>query len=1850
MRGLVAVSWLITFAGLGGSMVLGRKGDEKSDRVESPLAPSVERLNGLEREFWEQAEQFLDHTIKFVRSHSRSPKDGVSYGFHKVLSFLLDLKGGVDGEKDGIRLSEKFWMDIYKSLFMMWESLPHEPLREQALLNWAHTVDTVGHTYSPDLAGKIRTGAVSQKDYPEVVQLIGFLLPRIYQLQEFVRHVLSNEFPHARKSDLHFLKNFNPVLLALPALLGNDLGESPFQATGTFIFFALAVSWLAVFPFVFLLGGVIMRVFIQFLNRNRILFEIRSFNWLSGKGFRPGIWPLSLFNLFHFVPLLQWEGEKGMGLRPEGYQPPILEKLDPRNAYFLEVLQAAFARAGLDPNRAVSYTMTFDSWRHNPGDRKDMISLFVGMGLSFHEAFNIAYQFKFPRPSSTSNRRIKIEYFGERDPWGARLFDGQGVFPPVYIFPGWASILMDIGGTVHPFALEPTQSHVPTTMHVISQMPVPSSVRDVFLRAWKEHAVVLAAEILDQHKGEALKILYHEFCHIVFNQKESSLKEKIIDSLESQRGKNNKLNAVFDLVEREGYKERQISREVLARLMSGTDRSGALPTDEFFSGVLPSGMGQELREDAEKVMPDLDLFCSVWDAISEVLPQSPFIPFLGPSQVVSSKTNPELKPVFERLKGRLPTFMMVGYPPLVNIEDIRPLLEEGKIHLFIWERPEGPRFFITGLPPMNLKEADPVNGIIIDTRELFPPSRKLGTASKKGGKDFSGQEKPQSSKKAGEDLDPKRLNENPGMLDAFFLGEIPPLKKMVFEEPNVLAPVATSFNKQGFSVDPGQVDGLMDEFDFSQSFDGNRTVVKKRLKSRQKKLEKLFAAVFRELNRRGLTKERFASKFLDYEEDITLAQRDLRRTKIAFHILETIAYSKSDLKQFWFHFENFVILVSGPSPDTGICWETVSAFLKPFKQTLWEVPIRADWVPLGHDSEHPDHVLLLVGGLVDTEEWIAADFASGQFTGYPKIFLGPLEPYAENLWAFIQKGRPDHARISGMVSQFFGELCATLAGAFGLPVELPAGLASLNETPLSPSGYGARGPKNPNEKEPAPKKTLKEEILEAVKGLKTEDEIRDSIREKIRKDINWELKLTPEEGIEILKALLNPELVKVLLSKGKGTSSYKRILNNAFSDMGFMIQTLVRLKIMESRIDEIADLVEKFMLETMESSADPVVDIAVYDVVGPLFSKGLRHVESEARVSKEILSNFKIQDSIFRGFEKVSDEKTMHLFTDLFIDLLGFMLNKNEDGKWDGKIRTWAPTISLQLKKFFNARYYLNNYYNGLTLARLFAANPTFFNDPGLLALIVKESLEKIKGVNKGRDDFGEDHWHNLQALAEALEVQGHSIAIDIYSPFVGFEQDLQDFAVWAEFAYAEDDPQIGREYKNLMDRFISRVRLASQNSSEANIRPGGKWLWLRWLFVDKWGVSEKVYDFGLGPLLENGLVGLIFKFIVAPSALAPLLLGIYPDLNVWAWFLFFCLHGLNFFVRNGRERAPPNLIAAGIIGGICWYFGFLPLSIPALYVHISVNIFLPVGGGVIARVFKSPASLALLKRLYSSTSSIAQRFRFSHSLRKAAQDLVAMAALSAELPNANAGQVIEKFYDGRSLKLEVQSIDPRFKTTSIPLGNWAKIIQDVRFPEILRQHVSKELSGGTASFEQAKNLVETLAGFGLPKVALDKLNFDLAIRIRNENDVEKAKKLAEKTPLAQSIILLLDPALMTGHHDKEFYQGAVLSWKSSIPVGVHVYQSHLFSGNTILLKNLPTSLPSEFANRKKKLSNLLFVSFDSLGVDTTGVGTHSELRLVKVMVFDEMLRGVLLTLDKYLALQESIRRVSEALLISRQT
>ncbi|MDD5430283.1 MAG: ATP-binding protein, partial [Candidatus Omnitrophica bacterium] len=345
-----------------------------------------------------------------------------------------------------------------------------------------------------------------------------------------------------------------------------------------------------------------------------------------------------------------------------------------------------------------------------------------------------------------------------------------------------------------------------------------------------------------------------------------------------------------------------------------------------------------------------------------------------------------------------------------------------------------------------------------------------------------------------------------------------------------------------------------------------------------------------------------------------------------------------------------------------------------------------------------------------------------------------------------------------------------------------------------------------------PAGVLKEEMIIAISALKTQKDICDYIRNKIRPDFDSIEKLNPSEAIETLEALFNPDLVKLILKKCSESSYAFSDASNIYMDIAFIIRSIIRLECMAPKSGEVAALAEKFMLE-ITAGLEPVEILAFYGVISSLTSAGLKHNEAENKVARQIFSNSDIQNTTYEGFLKVFNPHIMHSYSLEFVALLDFMLDENRGGEYLGKIRQWAPNIADRMKKYGEARYYLNSFYHAGMLVRLFRANPSSFNDPDLLNLFVNGSLTKINGLNGGMDDLGGDHWHNLQALAEALEAQGLSIAIDVYSPFKGLEDKLEAFAEWAKPAYSIVSPQEGGLYEGLMRRFIARVRLGSYDN-----------------------------------------------------------------------------------------------------------------------------------------------------------------------------------------------------------------------------------------------------------------------------------------------------------------------------------------------------------------------------------------------------------------------------------------------------
>jgi len=341
-------------------------------------------------------------------------------------------------------------------------------------------------------------------------------------------------------------------------------------------------------------------------------------------------------------------------------------------------------------------------------------------------------------------------------------------------------------------------------------------------------------------------------------------------------------------------------------------------------------------------------------------------------------------------------------------------------------------------------------------------------------------------------------------------------------------------------------------------------------------------------------------------------------------------------------------------------------------------------------------------------------------------------------------------------------------------------------------------------------KSLKEEMLTAISGLRTVDEIREYIQNKIRPEFDSIDRLTPDEAMQVLQAVLNPDLVTVIVEKYRDDPYPCDKITNTYSGITWIVQRVIRLKCLESRLSEVASLTEKFMSDALQKS-EPLNILTAYEAIGYLLSPALDHTEAETRVAQQILSNSVIQDLTYAGFLKIFEPKIMHPYAQTFTSLLDFMLDKNQNGKWDDKIRQWAPEIADRMKKYSEVRYYLNSRWHRSTIVRLFRVSPSTFNDPELLNLLVNGSLDKINGLDGGRGDTGGDHWHNLQALSEALEAKGVSPAIDIYSPFKGLTSKLEAFADWAEPAYAVARPQEGVAYRELMNRFIERVRNSSK-------------------------------------------------------------------------------------------------------------------------------------------------------------------------------------------------------------------------------------------------------------------------------------------------------------------------------------------------------------------------------------------------------------------------------------------------------
>jgi len=335
---------------------------------------------------------------------------------------------------------------------------------------------------------------------------------------------------------------------------------------------------------------------------------------------------------------------------------------------------------------------------------------------------------------------------------------------------------------------------------------------------------------------------------------------------------------------------------------------------------------------------------------------------------------------------------------------------------------------------------------------------------------------------------------------------------------------------------------------------------------------------------------------------------------------------------------------------------------------------------------------------------------------------------------------------------------------------------------------------------------LKGEIVSVIAGFREEAKIRKYIKSRLRPKPDSIDQLNPDEAMEVLQALFNPDLITVILKKSNDSPYAFDRIRNIFGDIRWIVRRVINLKCLESRSDEIAILAERFMLKTLRNS-EPLSILAAYNVVGDLFSPSMDHAEAEACVARQILSNKDIQDLTYAGFLKISDSHTMHVYALDFVLLLDFMLDENQSGKWDDKIRRWAPDVADRMKKYHGVRYYLNSHWHAGTIARLFRVSPSSFNNPELLNLLVSDSLTKVNGINGGMDDLGGDHWHNLQALAEALEAEDASLAVDVYLPFKGLVDKLEVFANWAQPAYTVTKPWEGKIYRGLMNRFVERVR-----------------------------------------------------------------------------------------------------------------------------------------------------------------------------------------------------------------------------------------------------------------------------------------------------------------------------------------------------------------------------------------------------------------------------------------------------------
>jgi hypothetical protein len=250
---------------------------------------------------------------------------------------------------------------------------------------------------------------------------------------------------------------------------------------------------------------------------------------------------------------------------------------------------------------------------------------------------------------------------------------------------------------------------------------------------------------------------------------------------------------------------------------------------------------------------------------------------------------------------------------------------------------------------------------------------------------------------------------------------------------------------------------------------------------------------------------------------------------------------------------------------------------------------------------------------------------------------------------------------------------------------------------------------------------------------------------------------------------------------------------------------------------------------------------------------------------------------------------------------------------------------------------------------------------------------------------------------------------------------------------------------------------------------------------------------------------------------------------------------------------------------------------------------------------------------------------------------LVAMAALSAQAKGMDTEKIVAKFFSNSTINVGASNIDlqAQEKIETLP-EDWRALVSDSRFPAILKKHVKKELNNGLEP-DQSVAMIEALCSFGLPVETLEGLNFDVVLRIKEGENLSKAKRIYERAKAIQSFTILADSPL-----EESRINGEVTGWHKEKPLTVFIHDQGLFMGQTIVMRKLRDSLP---AFLRPSLSNVLLLTFERMDVDNSGIGKGSDLYLVKLMVLNEILKGVVMTLRDQLLVNE----LAKALIVGRQ-